>query len=65
MVRITKYINIFAKGYAPNWSEEIFLIKKIKKYLGHMLLLILKAKKLLELFTEKNHKKNKPKRVQS
>ena len=22
--------NIFAKGYAPNWSEEIFVIKQIK-----------------------------------
>ena len=29
-VRISKYKNIFAKGYVPNWSEEIFIIKKIK-----------------------------------
>ena len=29
-VRISKYKNIFAKGYMPNWSEEIFIIKKIK-----------------------------------
>ena len=29
-VRISKYKNIFAKGYAPNWSEEIFFVKKIK-----------------------------------
>ena len=28
--RICKYKNIFAKGYMPNWSEEIFIIKKIK-----------------------------------
>ena len=28
-VRISKYKNIFAKGYAPNWSEEIFIIKKV------------------------------------
>ena len=27
-VRISKYKNIFAKGYTPNWSEEIFFIKK-------------------------------------
>ena len=27
-VRISKYKNIFAKVYAPNWSEEIFVIKK-------------------------------------
>ena len=29
-VRISKYKNIFAKGYMPNWSEEIFIIKKIE-----------------------------------
>ena len=29
-VRISKYKNIFAKGYAPNWSEEVFVIKKVK-----------------------------------
>ena len=29
-VRISKYKNIFAKGYVPNWSEEIFVIKKVK-----------------------------------
>ena len=29
-VRISKYQNIFAKGYTPNWSEEVFVIKKIK-----------------------------------
>ena len=29
-VRISKYKNIFAKGYTPNWSEEIFAIKEIK-----------------------------------
>ena len=29
-VGIPKYKNIFAKGYMPNWSEEIFIIKKIK-----------------------------------
>ena len=29
-VRISKYKNIFAKGYMPNWSEEVFVIKKIK-----------------------------------
>ena len=29
-VRISKYKNLFAKGYMPNWSEEVFIIKKIK-----------------------------------
>ena len=33
LVTIKKYQNIkniFAKGYAPNWSEEVFVIKKVK-----------------------------------
>ena len=29
-VRISKYKNIFAKGYMPNWSEEVLVIKKVK-----------------------------------
>ena len=29
-VRISKYKTIFAKGYMPNWSEETFVVSKIK-----------------------------------
>ena len=29
-VRISKYKNIFAKGYTRNWSEKVFVIKKIE-----------------------------------
>ena len=29
-VRTSKYKNIFAKGYTPNWSEEDSVIKKVK-----------------------------------
>ena len=29
-VRISKYKNIFAKGYVSNWSEEVFIVNKIK-----------------------------------
>ena len=28
--RISEYKNIFAKGYVPNWSEDIFVIAKVK-----------------------------------
>ena len=31
-VRISKYKNIFSKGYLPNWSEEVFVINKILNY---------------------------------
>ena len=29
-VRISKYKQFFAKGYAPKWLEEVFIISKIK-----------------------------------
>ena len=29
-IRISKYKNIFAKGHAPNWSEEVFVVSEIK-----------------------------------
>ena len=29
-VRISKYKNIFAKWYTPNWSEEDFVVTKVK-----------------------------------
>ena len=30
IVRISKYKNIFVKSCIPNWSEEVFVIKKVK-----------------------------------
>ena len=30
-VRISKYKNIFAKGYTPYWSEEVFVVSETKK----------------------------------
>ena len=29
-VKLSKYKNIFAEGYALNWSEDVFVIKKVK-----------------------------------
>ena len=58
-VKISKYKNIFAKRYIPNWSKEIFVIKKLEiQFIGHMLLMISMMKKLLEHFMKKNYKKN-------
>ena len=34
-VTISEYKNIFAKGYTPNWSEEVFIIIQFR---GLMLL---------------------------
>ena len=59
-VRISKYKSICAKGYTPNLSEEVFVIKKVKEILhrGHMLLMILMEEKRLYHST-KNNCKNK------
>ena len=47
IVRISIYKNIFAKGYTSNWSEEVFVIKRIKTLCRvHMLPMILMEKKL-------------------
>ena len=29
-VEISKFKNIFAKGYTPNWSEKVFVIRKVE-----------------------------------
>ena len=50
IVRMSKYKNIFAKVYIPNWSEEMCR--------RHMYLLILTEKKLLKRFTKKNFEKH-------
>ena len=55
-VRISKYKNIFAKGCNPNWSEEVFVIKKVKNTVL-WILVILKVKKLLERVIKTNCKK--------
>ena len=56
--RISKYKNIFAKGYTPPWYEEVFVIKKLRiQFHGHMLLMISMLKNLLEHFMKKNHKR--------
>ena len=49
IVWISKYKNIFPKGYVPNWSQEFFVITKIKNTVTE--------KKLLEGFTKMNCKK--------
>ena len=57
-VRISKYKNIFAKGYTPNWSEEVFEIKKNKNTVPRTYVVNdLTVKKSLECFMKKNYKK--------
>ena len=53
-----KYKSLFAKYYNLNWSEEIFVIKKIKNtVLWPYFLVVWTVKRLWEHFTKKNYKK--------
>ena len=50
---ISKYKNIFAKGYTSNWSEEVFLIKKVKNFvLWINVINNLKGEKIFGIFYE-------------
>ena len=54
-VRISKYKKIFTTGYAPNWSEEIFVIKKIKNTVPRTYVISdLNGEELLEFSMKKN-----------
>ena len=55
-VRISKYKNIFAKRYVPNWSKKVFVISKIKNTVPWTLVIWM-VKKLLEVFMKKSCKK--------
>ena len=60
-VRILKYRNIFAKAYAPNWSEEIFFLKKIKNTVPWAYVISdLDGEEIIGSFYEKE---NQPKRI--
>ena len=57
-VRISKYINIFAKGYFPNWSEEFSLIKKVKNTVPWTYVISdLKGEEIVRTFYEKELQK--------
>ena len=57
-VRISKYKNIFTKGYTTSWSEEVFVISKIKNTFQWTYVIDdLNGEKLLEHFMKKNYKR--------
>ena len=61
-VRILKYKNIFAKGYVPNWSEEDFVIKKVKNTVPWTYVISdIKGKEIVGTFYEKELQKFKTK----
>ena len=58
-VRISKCKNIFAKGYTPNWSEEVFVVSKIKNAVPWTYFINdLNGEEIIETFIyEKNYKR--------
>ena len=55
IVRISKYKDLFVKGYVPNWSEDVFVIKNVKNTVPWTYIIsALKAKNLLKRFTRKS-----------
>ena len=57
-VRISKYKNTFAKGYTPNWSEEVFVIKKVKPTVPWTYAINdLNSEEIIERFYEKKNYK--------
>ena len=57
-VRISKYKIIFAKGYTPYWSEEVFVIKKVTNTVPWTLLTSdLNVKESVGRFYEKESQK--------
>ena len=65
-VRISKYKNIFAKGYTPNWSEEIFVIKKVKNTVPWTYVINdLNNEEIIESFYEKELQKTNQKKFRT
>ena len=61
-VRISKYKNIFAKGYMPNWSEEVFVIKNVKNTVPSTYLINdLNGEEIIGTFYEKELQKTNQK----
>ena len=62
IVRISKYKNIFTKGYVPNWSEKVLVIKKIKNTgLWTYVISDLKGEEFVGTFHEKGFQKTNQK----
>ena len=56
-VRISKYKNIFAKGYTPNWSEEVSVIKQVKNTVLTYVINDLNGEEIMGTFYEKEWQK--------
>ena len=59
-IRISEFKNIFAKGYTPNWSTEIFIVDKINDTVPHTYnLKDLNAEEIIGSFYDRELQKTK------
>ena len=62
-VRISKYKNIFSKGYAPSWLVEVFVVSKIKNTVALTYVVCnLSGEEISESFYEKELQKTSQKK---
>ena len=63
-VRISIYKNIFTKGYTRNWSEEFFVIKKVKNTVTWTFVInYFNGEEMFGMFYEKKNAKDKSNKV--
>ena len=63
-VRFSKYKNIFAKGYKPNWSKEVFVVSKIKSTVPWTYVIDdLNGEEIIGTFYEKELQKTNKKKI--
>ena len=64
-VRISKYKNIFMKGYTPNWSEEVFfVIEKVKYSVPRRYVInVLNCEEIVGTFQKKELQKTNKKNI--
>ena len=65
-VRTLKYKNIFAKGYTPNWPEEVFVIKEVKNTIPRTYVINeLNVEEIIGAFYEKELQKTNQQRFRT
>ena len=64
IVKILKYKNIFLKGYFLNWSEEVFVIKKVENTVPWIYVISdLNGEEIVGIFYEKQLQKTNRKEL--
>ena len=60
-VKISKCKNIITKDYVPNWSEEVFVIKRVKNtvLLIHVIIYLNIKSKLKRVWSSKSNKEKR------